>query len=257
MIKFFRKIRYDLMEKNPPAGRAGKTGKYLKYAIGEIILVVIGILIALSINNWNEDRKDKVREKATLYKFMQDLKSDSTYFQVNLGKMLSIDSLHIELYLAGFKEKEIIEHSNPSYIRRSLVYDPLARDNDPNIANKINDDKIREEVQIYFRSMSTVAEAQNEHEGVVFKTREFLRRHKLHNVQYWFDSKMLGTLSEGDAENLIDESNLIMISKNADFQQLLFESSIKSNEMKQTLTKLISDNSRLMSKIKKYINNND
>ena len=34
-----------------------KTGKYLKYAIGEILLVVIGILIALSINNWNEGRK--------------------------------------------------------------------------------------------------------------------------------------------------------------------------------------------------------
>ena len=50
MIKFFRKIRYNLME-------TGKTGKYLKYAIGEIILVVIGILIALSINNWNENRK--------------------------------------------------------------------------------------------------------------------------------------------------------------------------------------------------------
>ena len=126
---------------------------------------------------------------------MQDLKSDSTYFQINLGKILSIDSLHIELYLVGFKEKEKIEHSNPSYIRRSLVYDPLARENDPNIANKINDDKIREEIQIYFRSMSTVAEAQNEHEGVVFKIREFLRRQKLHNVQYWFDSKILSTLS--------------------------------------------------------------
>jgi len=50
MIKFFRKIRYDLMEKN-------KTGKYLKYAIGEIVLVVIGILIALQVNNWNESRK--------------------------------------------------------------------------------------------------------------------------------------------------------------------------------------------------------
>lgn len=234
-----------------------KTGKYFKYAIGEIILVVIGILIALSINNWNEGRKGDVREKATLYKFMQDLKSDSTYFQINLGKILSIDSLHIELYLVGFKEKEKIEHSNPSYIRRSLVYDPLARENDPNIANKINDDKIREEIQIYYRSMSTVAEAQNEHEGVVFKIREFLRHQKLHNVQYWFDSKILSTLSEGDAENLIDESNLVMISKNADFQQLLFESSIKSNEMKQTLTKLIADNTRLISKIKRYINNND
>ncbi len=59
MIKFFRKIRYDLMEKN-------KTGKYLKYAIGEIILVVIGILIALSINNWNENNKSRNSEKILL-----------------------------------------------------------------------------------------------------------------------------------------------------------------------------------------------
>ncbi len=50
MIKFFRKIRYVLMQKN-------KTGRYIKYALGEIVLVVIGILIALSINSWNENRK--------------------------------------------------------------------------------------------------------------------------------------------------------------------------------------------------------
>ena len=40
-----------------------KTGKYFKYAFGEIILVVIGILIALQINNWNENRKNKIKEK--------------------------------------------------------------------------------------------------------------------------------------------------------------------------------------------------
>ena len=50
MIKFFRRIRFDLMEKN-------KTGKYLKYAVGEIILVMIGIILALQINNWNEAQK--------------------------------------------------------------------------------------------------------------------------------------------------------------------------------------------------------
>jgi hypothetical protein len=50
MIKFFRKIRQNLLMEN-------KTGKYFKYAIGEIILVVIGILIALQINNANENRK--------------------------------------------------------------------------------------------------------------------------------------------------------------------------------------------------------
>ena len=50
MINFFRKIRKQLADDNKPL-------KYMRYAIGEIILVVVGILIALSINNWNENRK--------------------------------------------------------------------------------------------------------------------------------------------------------------------------------------------------------
>ena len=52
MIKFFRKIRRELLEQN-------KTTKYVKYALGEIFLVVIGILIALQINNWNEEKIQK------------------------------------------------------------------------------------------------------------------------------------------------------------------------------------------------------
>ncbi len=69
MIKFFRRIRYDLMEKN-------KTGKYFKYAIGEIILVVIGILIALQINNWNELRIQRQKEIVNLLELKKGLESD-------------------------------------------------------------------------------------------------------------------------------------------------------------------------------------
>ncbi|WP_354616592.1 DUF6090 family protein [Sediminicola arcticus] len=58
------------MEKN-------KTGKYLKYAIGEIILVVIGILIALQINTWNEDYKNTKKERGYLINLQQDLRADS------------------------------------------------------------------------------------------------------------------------------------------------------------------------------------
>ncbi len=66
MIKFFRKIRYDLMDKN-------KIGKYLKYAIGEIVLVVIGILIALQINNANENRKITEIKKEYYRQILLDL----------------------------------------------------------------------------------------------------------------------------------------------------------------------------------------
>ena len=72
MIKFFRKIRYDLMEKN-------KTGKYFKYAIGEIVLVVIGILIALSINNWNENQKSKKDERYILTEVLKNLEEDDGF----------------------------------------------------------------------------------------------------------------------------------------------------------------------------------
>ena len=234
-----------------------KALKYTRYAIGEIVLVVIGILIALSINNWNEHRKDQTKEKATLNKFLQDLKSDSIYYQVNLRRVLSIDSLHKEIYLVGFKGKETIEHDKPNYIRRSLVYNPVARENDPNITIKINNSEIREEIQVYFRNMSAVYDSNYEHERVIFKIREFLRKNRIHKVQAWFDSEMFVTLESEMPEFIINRSDLVMLSKNEDFQQLLIESSIKLNEIKQTLTELIEDNTRLMIEVNNYINDHD
>ncbi|MCK0178881.1 DUF6090 family protein [Flavobacteriaceae bacterium S0862] len=71
MIKFFRRIRYNLMEQN-------KTAKYFKYAIGEIILVVIGILIALSINNWNENQ-NRLKKESVLLTQLKDELIDSYY----------------------------------------------------------------------------------------------------------------------------------------------------------------------------------
>ena len=66
MIKFFRKIRQRLLSEN-------KFSKYLLYAVGEIILVVIGILIALQINNNNEARKEKALEKELINLLISDL----------------------------------------------------------------------------------------------------------------------------------------------------------------------------------------
>jgi len=77
MIKFFRKIRYNLMEQN-------KTGKYLKYAIGEIILVMIGILLALQVNNWNQERLNQQRVEGYLKSLVEDLNSDIVQYSFNI-----------------------------------------------------------------------------------------------------------------------------------------------------------------------------
>ncbi|MEO1032265.1 MAG: DUF6090 family protein [Bacteroidota bacterium] len=71
MIKFFRKIRQSLINEN-------KMGRYFKYAIGEIILVVIGILIALQINNWNQKRLNRKKEISYLEEIKTSLESDTT-----------------------------------------------------------------------------------------------------------------------------------------------------------------------------------
>ncbi len=69
MIHFFRRIRQKLLANN-------QMKKYLLYAIGEIALVMIGILLALQINNWNEGRKEKLEEKAILIRLKSDFESN-------------------------------------------------------------------------------------------------------------------------------------------------------------------------------------
>ncbi len=69
MINFFRRIRKELAAQN-------KVAKYLRYAIGEILLVVIGILIALQVNNWNAQRKARIVEKNFFEDVLEDLKKD-------------------------------------------------------------------------------------------------------------------------------------------------------------------------------------
>ncbi|MBC3845930.1 hypothetical protein H8K90_06035 [Winogradskyella echinorum] len=74
MIKFFRKIRQNLLSE-------GKTGKYFKYAVGEIVLVVIGILIALQLNNLNDERKTENLRQVYYEQLLQDFEKDKAYIK--------------------------------------------------------------------------------------------------------------------------------------------------------------------------------
>ncbi len=124
MINFFRKTRHDLMEKNPPTGRAGKPGKYLKYAIGEIVLVVIGILIALSINNWNENRKRDEVKRNYYNQVLQDISKDITYINKKI-KVLSSNILLFENYNREFPKQENMEKVMASQVKLNYLFVPL------------------------------------------------------------------------------------------------------------------------------------
>jgi hypothetical protein len=80
MIKFFRKIRYDLMNQN-------KTTKYFKYAIGEIILVVVGILIALYLNNQQEAYTIQKRQENYLRQIRGEMINNLKSIEIEMDEL--------------------------------------------------------------------------------------------------------------------------------------------------------------------------
>jgi len=111
MIKFFRKIRQNMLSE-------GKSLKYLKYAIGEIVLVVIGILIALQINNWNESRKNGTKEKEYLEGIKTDLEIDVKYidhflplYESRMQRFSALDTL-VKVRSTKIFEIDVAEISN-------------------------------------------------------------------------------------------------------------------------------------------------
>ena len=106
MLVFFKKIRHHLLTESLPAILGGKFSKYLLYALGEIVLVVVGILIALSINNWNEDRKEEVLELEYLERIITDLKADTRYFNRQIVECNEVMDLSYQYIHKAYEEQK-------------------------------------------------------------------------------------------------------------------------------------------------------
>ena len=114
MINFFRKIRRQLANDN-------KFKKYFRYAFGEVVLIVLGIFIALQLQNWNEKRKQERLFKATLEQLYNTISDDSWYFEfatndaknivstidqlLNYNDSLPFQNLPMGLWYATFSNK--------------------------------------------------------------------------------------------------------------------------------------------------------
>ncbi|MDH3321854.1 MAG: hypothetical protein OEM04_02630 [Flavobacteriaceae bacterium] len=111
MIKFFRKIRQQLLTEN-------KFSKYLIYALGEIFLVVIGILIALQINNWNQERQFKNEEKKILKNIHTEFLENKNALKLGLEENNQGYKASLTLLNLVGQNRELIQQQNVD----SLMY---------------------------------------------------------------------------------------------------------------------------------------
>jgi len=112
MIKFFRRIRQRLLTENKPASQVGRFSKYLLYAIGEVFLVVIGILFALQVNTWNENKIKTKKEIIHLENILSSLQDDLDNQISPCVERTERQILGYELLKTGFYEKDNISNDS-------------------------------------------------------------------------------------------------------------------------------------------------
>ena len=115
MIKFFRKIRQNLLSE-------GKTGKYLKYAIGEIVLVVIGILIALWLNNLNQEKAEEADFHAILVKIQDDMIDDTYFSSWLINRYIVRDSLKDRIFSNAINFDQLSDKDKGDILSMSISW---------------------------------------------------------------------------------------------------------------------------------------
>ena len=242
MIKFFRTIRRTLLDEN-------RTGKYLKYALGEILLVVIGILIALQINNWNENRKALKLERELL----EQLQSE---FESNLRQLDDKIALRDKMLASSLNLIKCIDHQescNSDDILKNIGFSILAPTFDPIINDAVSSGRIqllknpdlRKKLSLWTSEIVQVTE--EEQMWTHYRSNEF--------VPYLLDFGMHRTLVNNFWNNKISESfqldkkiktsfDLGNSKKKVDFSKLLNDSKFESLvSQSASFSKLANDQS--------------
>jgi hypothetical protein len=260
MIKFFRHIRKTLISEN-------KMGKYFKYAIGEILLVVIGILIALQINTWNTQRIDSIKEKEYLNNLSEDIKAQQSLVSAQITHEKKMKS-QIEKALVNLNSKTINADTLDKYLtnitRKSFVVnDPTFQDlkSSGNIL-LIKNSALRKKILSFYQYLdysSLVIQTSNEQS--ISEFRDYLLKNPIVNINYKDTIKVAGdidwsvkTVSIPWAKQLQEEKM-----KNKEFLFVLFNhvalrgrnSSVHIDVM-QRMEKRIKN---MQSDIENYLNN--
>ena len=193
MINFFRKIRQRLLTEN-------KFSKYFLYAIGEIVLVIIGILIALSINNWNEGRKERSIEKRMLEELVENLEFNTEILKNWINANLKNDRSS-EIIISALEYKlphhdSLNNHFSKSlYIRKLSLISEVGYESIKNAGLEIIQNKQMKKnivdlfegsYQVIKSKLDVVTSTNNE--AMRLQSKRFMRKQGLKFEPYDYDS---------------------------------------------------------------------
>ncbi|RDK83528.1 DUF6090 family protein [Marinirhabdus gelatinilytica] len=213
MIKFFRKIRQKLLAEN-------KFSKYLLYAIGEIILVVIGILIALQIGQWNKESEINKLELTILKEIESNLNDDLNQMQGDISLMQVMDTACVNLKNAINTNSELTKDfsDNASLLRVMPHYQPNKSGYDLLVSKGISiisNDSLRNSISTHYENLYTYYNRYEE-ERFMFhinisepKLLEYFSfEFDLDNTYYW-----IANISLKDYEKLLDDESFTKVLK--------------------------------------------
>ncbi len=153
--------------------KENKFTKYLIYAVGETLLVVIGILIAIKINDWNRESVLLDTEIETYQVIITDLKRDSVLFDTY--------ETQYKLFLNTFFELNRINKGSgqfknliTDFVVSNVEFNPVVQKNNLTVLEKLRDQQIRNKINSYFRRLNQVKQATDEFNDLITdKSRPF------------------------------------------------------------------------------------
>lgn len=212
MIKFFRRIRQKLLTENKASPSTGRFGRYLIYAIGETLLVVIGILIALQVNTWNNEKAESVKERKILTEMVRNLTMNVNHFSLEIEKQDSIIR-NIDTFIDQIKKE------TPYHDSLGAKYASICWTEEFNFANSA------------FQTLQTI--------GLDLISSDSLRENiiNLFNITYLRNSNVVNKISTVDYTGLINVYNRhIEFDKQGNAKINDFDSLVKDREFMNILS---------------------
>ena len=241
MINFFRKIRRKLIDER-------NLKSYLIYAIGEIFLVVIGILIALQINYWNENRKDRELEKHLLNNLVENIEQNCGRLESQIRTIANY-RIHSGVIISAIENKLSYHDSLDNYFHLGLMnasrlrLSSLGFEAIKNVGLEIiTNEMLKKEMMIFFEEIQPEFHVELEWSDIDMAEREkfidenFIRRPK-------DKDKRSGPIYKPfDADKLFLDQYFIGLINKTDLQRRFFSFQMKDHlKESQKLLKIIKE----------------